>query len=444
MRNFLAKIAGRLSASYWFIPTILVIGAMFLAVLTLQIDVRYSDSLVDIITPLLQATSAGVRSVLTTIAGSVITLAGTVFSLTMVVLTLAAQQYGPLVVSNFMRDRTNQFALGVFLATFVYCILILPTIDGGDSTFVPVLSGLVAVTLALIDAGLLIYFIHHVSESVQPTYIIGQIGNRLDGSLKDVYPEHIGDSADNTRQLANATLLPDFDTNSAMIHSETSGYMQLIDGIGVMDLATSHDLVIQVMMRPGMFVLEGAILARVYPAEALTAKIKKHLHDTMILGNERTLIQDSDLMVTQLEQIALRALSPSLNDPYTAMMSIDRLGQVLMRMIHDGEPDAYRFDEAGNLRIITDPLDFEELLHLSFDGIINHGASDPTVMGYILKTFTLLAESKPAPRFCRIIHDYTKLIPEMSAKHIDNQRALQRIQAQFEVLERHLIYVQES
>jgi len=435
MRNLTVKFFDRLSASYWFVPMLLVILAMLLALGTIQIDLRVGRDLAELLQPYVQATPEGVRSVLTTVASTMITVAGTVFSLTMVVLTLAAQQYGPLVVTNFMRDRTNQFALGAFVSTFIYCLMVLPTIEGDTDLFIPVLSGLVAVILALFDAGTLIYFIHHVSGSVQPAYIIGNISDNLTASMQHLFPDSIGQSSGQIEAVERAHKPTDFDDRTHPVYANRSGYLQLIDGEEVMALTTENDLILQFALRPGAFLIEGAILARLYPEERVTDEIVARLYDAISLGNERTLVQDSDLMVTQLAQVALRALSPGINDPYTAMMCIDRLGQAVGEIARRGTPAPYRFDADGHLRVITDPLDFRELLHTSFNGILHYGMSDPSIISYLLHTLEEIAQVKQTVQQRDVLQKYGERIWQSARTNIPDANVLEGIRAEFDNLQ---------
>ncbi len=435
MRNLIVKFFDVLGASYWFVPMIQALLAVGLALLTIRVDLRFGSELAEVLQPFAQTTPEGVRSVLTTVATSMITVAGTVFSLTMVVLTLAAQQYGSLVVTNFMRDRTNQFALGAFVSAFIYCLIVLPTIEAEGETFVPVLSGLVAVSLALFDAAVLIYFIHHVSGSVQPAYIIGNISIGLSHSMRNLYPEAMGQSSGQFEDVDRKHKPEDFEERAQPIYGRESGYVQLIDADEVMALTTKHDLILQFALRPGAFLMEGAILARLYPQERVTDAIVERLYEAISLGHERTLLQDSDLMVTQLAQIALRALSPGVNDPYTAMMCIDRLGQALADIARRGTPAAYRFDADGKLRVLTDPLDFRELLHTSFNGILHYGASDPSIVSYLLHTIEEIAQVQHTIQQRDVLSEYVAAIRDAAQANIKDERSLERIKAQFETVQ---------
>lgn len=410
MRNIIKRVIDLISASYWFIPTLQALFAIILALIALQLDLRFGAALIDVVEPLIRATPEGLRSVLTTIAGSMITVAGTVFSLTMVVLTLAAQQYGPLVVSNFMRDRTNQFSLGAFVANFIYCLIVLPSIEDGNNLFVPALSSVIAIGLALLNAGILIYFIHHTSQSVQPAYIIGSISDTLMNSLDHLFPEETGHEPEITIEGGKKLLPEDFAEQAYPIVSRYGGYLQLIDIQQVMALTVEHDLMLYLKLRPGNFLVKGSVLAQLFPKERVNEEIIDQLHSAISLGSERTLVQDSDLMVTQLVQIALRALSPGINDPYTALLCIDRLGQALAKVAQIDTPAARRFDEEGKLRIVTNPLTFEELLHTSFDGIRHYGAGDARVMGYLLGTLELITQTKCSSKDREVIHEYAQAI----------------------------------
>jgi uncharacterized membrane protein len=327
MKNRLIMLRNRISESYWFIPGVMVLLSILLSILSIKLDELVGRRLAWVIGLVYVDSPEGAREVLSAIAGSMITVAGVVFSLTMVVLTLTSQQYGPLVLGNFMRDRGNQFVLGVFTATFTYCLLILRTIRGVEnSAFVPHISVLVGITLALISIIVIIYFIHHVSESIRSSNIIGLLANDLVDQIDDLFPAQLGHDPVALHIKQPEQHMPkNFDTQSAPIQSRDSGYLQMVDVERLLDVAQRYDLVIDLKHCPGDFVPQRSILALVWPVERITPEIVDKINDAMIQGNSRTEEQDVEYIFNKLAMIAVRALSPAINDPFTAIMCIDRL-----------------------------------------------------------------------------------------------------------------------
>jgi len=185
----LRHIAQILRESLWFVPSLLTALAIGLALGCLEID-----SALDGFDPgarawLYAGGAEGARGVLSAIASSMITVAGVVFSVTIVALTLASQQYGPRLLRGFLRDRGNQFVIGNFVAVFVYCLLVLRAVHArnGDTQFVPNLSVSVAVALATLSAAVLIYFIHHSAVSLQPSNILASLSHELSGAIDRLF-----------------------------------------------------------------------------------------------------------------------------------------------------------------------------------------------------------------------------------------------------------------
>ncbi len=263
----LLNLRDRLLANYWFIPVVMALLAVVLSIATLNLDLRFGSQFVKVTPWLYQNTPEGTREVLATVASSMITVTGLVFSLTMVVLAQAAQQYGSLVLGNFMRDRGNQVVLGTFTASFIYSLLVLRTINSTDSnSFVPRISAMTGVALAIVSLAVLIYFIHHISELIQATTIITRIGKALLGSIDDLYPEQLGRG----EALADERVsLPEhFDSQAEAIHASKSGYLQMVEEQRLLDAARDHNVILDLHPRPGDFIVAGSVLGQGLPGSA--------------------------------------------------------------------------------------------------------------------------------------------------------------------------------
>jgi uncharacterized membrane protein len=365
--------------------------AFALAFLSIRID-EAVDPGIQWMTGLIYVDSPeGARAVLSTIASSMITIAGVIFSLTMVVFSLTSQQYGSLVLSNFMRDRGNQFVLGTFTATFLYCLLILRTIRGvEDSIFIPHISVLVGLGMAIASLAVLIYFIHHVSDSIRSSTIIDRVADDLNASIDDLFPVQIGKDA---KQVGvSPDHIPSLPENTGHpVKASQSGYLQLIDEGWLMDIACEHDLVIKLECRPGHFVLHSNLLAKVWASKPVDQKVVDEIRETFVIGSRRTQQQDVEFLFEQLVQIAVRALSPAINDPMTAMMCIDRLGEGISELSQREMPSPYRYDQQGNLRVIAESITFEGIVELAFTQIRHYGAGDIRVINHLLDTILRVA-----------------------------------------------------
>lgn len=339
----------------------------------------------------------GARAVLSAIASSMITVAGLTFSITMLSLQLASSQFGPRLLRNFMRDRGNQVVLGIFISTFVYCLLVLRTVRGTEETsFVPHLSVAVGVLLALASIAVLIYFIHHVATAIRIESLLKALAVETRATIDHLYPERLGHDPPHDEQSAyDVPNVPDSDFRSIMAGS--SGYMQRVDVEALMRIATEHDLVIFVEARPGRFVTEQDAVFRVRTANRVSDEVAEMLKGTFIVGQERTPEQDLEFSIRRIVEIAQRALSPGINDPTTSLYCIDRLGEAFARLARRDVPAPLRFDEQRRLRIVTTVISLDELACPAFAAVARYGMADADVVRHLLDTMKRLQRAaRPA------------------------------------------------
>lgn len=342
----LSKYWDALQSSYWFLPSLILIAAILLAFTMLYLD-RTDKPGITNLWWLYTGGPDGARSVLSAIAGSMITVAGTAFSITIVALQLAASNFGPRLLRNFMQDIGNQIVLGTFIGTFIYCLLILRTIRGENySPFVPQMSVTVGVVLAVISTGVLIYFIHHASTLIQVSQVIVNVSEDLDRAIDRLYPERIGQ--DLQRQVGE--IPRQFEKQSAPIKATQQGYLQAIDEESLLKIACRADVLLCIKTRPGQYVVPSSLLVLVYPHTHISPNLTGQINKAFIFGKDRTEQQDIAFPIEQLVEIALRAISPAVNDPFTAIRCIDRLGAGLSRLAQRTFPSPYRYDNEHRLR----------------------------------------------------------------------------------------------
>src|SRR5271165_3578974 len=262
------------------------------------------------------------RQILSSLAGAIITVVGVVFSITIVTLTLASQQFGPRMLRTFIRDRGTQLTLGTFVATFFYAVLALVSIGGGPrGDFVPHLSITVALALTLVDLALLIYFINHIATAIQLPQVIAGIAGDL---AREIDARGSGDRSTGfatARGPSSEELLRRIEESGAVIRTPASGYLQVIRHDSLLKIATAAGAVIHLPHRPGHFLVRGQALAGVWPAEA-AEYVGENLQRGHVTGPYRTLTQDISFGFDQLVEIALRALSAAVNDTFTALTCI--------------------------------------------------------------------------------------------------------------------------
>lgn len=401
----------RLLSGYWFLPALMALGALALSGATLALDrtITLERAPGFLVLGGLNG-PAGARALLSTVAGSLITVTGVVFSMTLVGLSLASQQFGPRLVGNFMRDRGNQLVLGAFVGTFLYCLMVLRTVRSADAqlgnqAFVPHLSVAVAMALTLLSLGVLIYFIHHAAESVQVSYVLARVGHGLTKQIQS-FPK--GDEPDDDGNRSGAGeadageegglpsprpgLPEDFGREAITVRAARAGYVQAIDLAGLVNLAREHDAVLRLHHPPGSFLMLDGPLADIYPPDAGDA-LSGRIDTFYVLGAVRTPQQDPYFLFDQLLEVALRALSPSMNDPFTAMTCIDRMAEALNLLARRRLPDPYTTDEDGVLRLVVPRPEIGELLEHLFGELRTNAAGDPMVARHLALTLRRMQAS---------------------------------------------------
>ncbi len=377
MRDRITNAWELLRGSLWFIPALFTLAGIGLAIALMVVDAGLE---VGERVYLWRGGAEGAREVLSTIATAIITVAGVAFSITVVALSLAASQYGSLILVNYRRDQVNQTVLGVFVGTFVYCLVVLGNLgstDGGGE--VPTLSVSFSLVLAVISLAAFILFIHRLTRAMQGDHLTAQVGTELLEAIEWIFPEALGleaEQADGRDHLPEA-----FESEAWELAAPRVGYLQAVESDRLMAFLENHDLVMKVSVRPGDFLTQGAPLAKVWGAhEVNREEIDGKLRDFFLVGEERTATQDPEFAVLQLTQIAVRALSPGINDPMTALMCIDWLAAALDRLTGRHIPSGHRFDRAGRLRVIAPVPGFEVTADAAFDALRRHSRQEGHVL----------------------------------------------------------------
>ncbi len=373
-----------LTGSYWFVPMVMVLAAAVGAFVLLYLDGTGATS---DMAWFYSGGSEGAKTLLSTVAGSVITVAGVVFSITIAALTQASSQFGPRLLRNFMRDTGNQIVLGTFVATFVYSLLVLRTIHGelDGVRFVPHASVTVAVLFAVASITVLIYFIHHVSVSLQAPAVVANVRADLDEVIARLPDDHKG-SSDRDNELP-----ADFETASRPVVSTKQGYVQALDYDGLLEAAKKADLILRLKYKPGDYVIEGNPLLVAWPADRCDDDLIERANSAFICGHDGTAEQDVEHAIRQLVEIAVRALSPGINDPFTAINCIDALGSAVCRVGLKGLPGPHRCDDQGRLRLIMPVTTFAGITDTAFNQIRQFGQGNVPVTIRLLEIIAELA-----------------------------------------------------
>jgi uncharacterized membrane protein len=359
--------------------------------------------------------------------------AGTVFSITLVVLTLASSHLGSRLVRNFMYDKLNQVVLGTYVSSFVYCLLILSSLKENESFhFVPAISVFVALASAIAGIILLIVFIHHVSMIIQSDEVISDISETLSKSIRKLFPEEIGHEVDKPA--------PDIDSLRQKYAFKTearckrSGYLQSIDGEGLMSIAEENDCVIIQQYRPGDFLVQNMVLCEILCNEECGKEVHEKILDDTIIGRVRAPLHDAEFSIHQMVEVAARALSPGVNDPYTAIACIDNLTSVICYLTGVEFPSPYRYNSQGKLRIIANNHTFSGMLNAAFNQIRQYGENSPSVMIRLMesmKTISIFARNKNQ---LALIKQHAEMIMRAAEKAFSETHDLEDLKERFECI----------
>ncbi len=408
MKARLLQLTDVLRHSYWFVPALMTLGAVLLAGGTIALDARVGPTWIDAVPWLYATHPGGARLLLSAIGGSMITVAGTVFSVTIAAVVYASGQYGPRLLSNFMSDRGNQVTLGTFIATYIYCLLVLRTIRSADESgsgvdFVPNVALLGGVVLALCSIAVLIYFIHHVPSRIHINSVIEDVGRKLLTAIEHRFPRFIGSAPGATDgdspSVPAAFARGATEAPPPLGHADATdtGYIQLLDDAAIMATAREHDLVLRLLYQPGDFVRTGRRLVEAWPAERCDEDTARLLSEAWAIGARRSAVQDLRFLLDELVEIAARALSPGVNDPFTAITCLDWLGAAASSLAGRDLPSHLRTDEDGALRVIAHPVTFESLVDRGFGALIQYCAGDMVASLAYLRTIGEISLDCEAP-----------------------------------------------
>ncbi len=391
MKTFLVHLWDSYRSGFWFIPSLLIIFALIVALAMPHIDYLLGKDIEQHLS-LIVSTAPAARLSLSSIAGALITMTGVVFSITLVALTSTASQFGSRLVRNMMDDRMTQISLGALMATSLYCLLVVRTVyDSEESTFVPHLSVALGLIFAVVSVGLFVGFIHHVGQRLQAPNLVNSVALVLDDAVDRLFPETLCEG-EHDPQSSVEDYLKTMSSSFQDVNANRSGYLQGVDGDTLMNLATEHDLVLWIPARPGSFIATGRKLIRVWPSKELEQQVLDSLNDCFIIGAVRTPRQDVECVINELVEIAVRALSPGINDPFTAMTCLDYLGVNLAQFATRKFPSPIRKDQKNNLRILTDSVSFRAVMEGSFSMILHHARREPLVLEKILTIFESIQE----------------------------------------------------
>jgi uncharacterized membrane protein len=334
--------------------------------------------------------------ILSAIATSIMTVVSIVFAILLMTLTLASMQFSPRIILSFTRNRVTQWTLGVFLGTFLYCVAALPAARSQPTPFAPVATVLGAILLALACVCWLLFFIHHVSQSISVNQIVEKIASETEAVIDEMMPSLRRQSFVRHDELPGRPL-------EFTILNDRSGYIRFVDLKRLLVLATSYRISVQVLRRVGHFVPAKVPIMRVSKPERLPPEGAGLLLGALDLGPSRTLQQDVEFGVLQIVDIALRAISPAVNDPSTAVSCVDQLSRVLIQFAARDPPEPVLYDRPGTARVSIEWIGFERLLDSAFEQIRLYSQSDVAVSLRMLRALGDIARTTDNPEFRRTL-----------------------------------------
>lgn len=388
----LAALRDRLNGSLWPWPTVAIIAAVVAA--EVLSGVAPSDGTGTFAR--FGGTPEGARAIMSTVAGSTITVTGVTFSLTVVALQMASTQFTPRLLGTFLSDRGNQAVLSAFLGTFAYTLVVLRRIRIGTDAaegYVPDLAVGVGLLLTFFSVGMLVYFFHHLTQQLRLESVLAELGRDTLAAV-----EHAQRDED-----ARERELPEVPPGAVGLRARRSGYLQAVRLDWLREVAEEHDVVVRLLPTVGLHVTCGTTLGWAWPVDPVDPDgdgtdldadaLASAVHGTIHLGSERTLTEDVAFGIRQLVDIAARALSPGINDPTTAVAAINAMATVISDLASRSRPVAVLTDEQGRARAAIPQSSFGELLALACDQPRRYGRNEPAVLTELLRMLTDVAET---------------------------------------------------
>lgn len=409
--NRLELLWSNLRSSFWFVPSLIFIAAIALAVGLVEADSGKARPWIEQWPRVFGSGAGGARGMLSTIAGSMMTVVGVTFSMTLVTLALASNQYTSRVLRNFMADRVTQVVLGVFGGIFIYCLIVLRTIRGGEEAYVPSLAVTFGVVLAIGGVSILIYFIHHIATAIQASSIIAALAGETLASIDRQFPEQPIDG-EHPRGQPDCGLGLSTAEVGEEVTASCNGYIQSIDVDALLDLAEEHDAIVRAERGVGDFVVRGARLASVISPQPLPERLEGRVAAAFNIFRFRTIEQDVGLGIRQIADIALRALSPGVNDTTTAVVCVDYLSAILAHAITRDTPPG-QHSCGGILRVTTVERTFRDLLGNAFDEIGSSAQANYPVLARMLEALQTVGAATRDVERRRLVADYVSGMREM-------------------------------
>lgn len=414
-------------SSLWFVPSFVILGLMLLALGLVELDRHAGDAFQQRWPRLFTVKADEARSLLSTIAGAMATIAGVTFSITMVALTLASGQYTSRVLRNFMRDRGTQTVLGIFIGIFLYCLLVLRAISGPPDSFVPPSAVLGSILLSMLASGAFVFFIHHMSSNIQADEMAQAIARETLDMVDKYFPGAAAEGqASPAGHLDGAAWHP--------VPARQWGTVQTVDEMRLLAWACEHDAIVRMEYKPGEFVALDETLVSVAMRRPPDDGMIAALNGAYGIDAFRTLDQDPTFGVRQLVDMALKALSPGINDSTTAETCLDHIGVILARCGQRDLSPRNHCDRQGKLRVLSIGIDFAQLARLAFHQVAESAAGNSAVLLRIMDTIGKAGKACAGIAQRRALLEQAEVAGEIALRTAKSEAARSELGARLDAL----------
>lgn len=418
----------QLHSSLWFVPTLVIMGIMLLALGLVELDRQAGAPLRQHWPRLLTVEADGARNLLSAIAGSMATIAGVTFSITMVALTLASAQYTSRVLHNFMRDKGNQVVLGIFVGIFLYCLLVLMAIREKPEPFVPACAVLGSVLLSVLASGAFVFFIHHISSNIQAAEMAQAITRETLLMIDKYFPDAAAVCGE--RQAHSYPEVAAWHP----VPARQWGTIQTTAEHQLLDWACAHDAIVRMERKPGEFIGMDETLVSVAMVHPPDEDMIAALNAAYGMDAFRTLDQDPAFGVRQLVDMALKALSPGINDSTTAETCLDHIGVILACCARRNLKPRNRHDQSGKLRVLSIGIDFAQLTRLAFSQVAESAQGNTAVLLRILDTIGMTGRACGRSAERAVLLQQAEVTGEIALRSAKSEAARERLSARLHAL----------
>ncbi len=421
--NVIRHMVYELKGGYFVLPVGIMVLLSIIAIVLPKLEVANAafSSWTHHISWLVPSDPATAQLLLGATAGFCITIVSVVYSVLLIALTFASMQFSPRILSSFIKDRVSQVTLGIYIGTFAYSLILLPSIQSGAKSTVPTLSLTLALVLATFCLFYLIYFIHHMAIAIQVNYIVDRIAAETERTVARLFGKPLK-GFPMTEELIREPRagLP--------VLSRKSGYVQFVNEKKLLDIARSENGSIYVHRGVGQFIPAGVQLITLQASNQMNTELQRKCLSCFHIGPSRSAEDDIEFGVLQLVDIALKAISPAVNDPSTAINCIDNLSRILLLSATLEPPRSRVLDDMGEVRLVRRQPNFPRLLEMSFNQIGPYAKRDMAVSLRQMRVLHDIAGVTNYPPYLKVINKMAKKITSACQEQSNEEECIEIIQ----------------